>query len=466
MTADLLVNDSRRSDETSPKPKLPRRWVSVVREIAFLAMAALAYSLVRGLTDDRVELAFSNAEQVIAFERTLGIFIEPDLQAAALGSNLAVNAANAVYIGYWPILIGALGWLLLRHPIRYRYYRNAMLASGALSLAIFAAYPLAPPRFLPEHGFVDTIAAHSDSYRDFNASALVNEYAAMPSLHVGWILLANIAILATTRHRIVRVVAVAMPALMFTATVLTANHYIVDGAAGAVVVLVGLAIASTARRRAEADGTSVSAADRPRTGRRHHHRRRRRRPGGATRPDCEDLRPRPAADLGATYRPRGRSTMSRLSSLRVSGGQEPGALPVMRGRVVRVLMGLPSASALAAAATAIGAVADAEPSALMVETWRMYGFVVFAALFALLAWRPLHYRWLWEIVIVNKLLLAVTAGGYATGVIGPGDVEDATAVFVADSVIVAVVVSAYLVCRGWRATPHRAQTGEPQRDVL
>lgn len=147
--------------------------------------------------------------------------------------------------------------------------------------------------------------------------------------------------------------------------------------------------------------------------------------------------------------------MSQYSSLHVSGSQEPGALPVMRGRVVRVLMGLASVSALAAAVTAIGAVADVDASALMVETWRMYGFVVFAALFALLAWRPLQYPWLWEIVIVNKLLLAVTAGGYATGVIGPGEVDGATAALVADSVVVAVLVSAYLVCRGWRATPHR-----------
>ena len=97
---------------------------------------------------------------------------------------------------------------------------------------IFALYPLAPPRFLPEHGFVDTIAANSAGYRDFNASALVNEYAAMPSLHVGWVLLVSIAIMNLVRSRAVRATAAVLPIAMFGAIVLTGNHYIVDGIAG------------------------------------------------------------------------------------------------------------------------------------------------------------------------------------------------------------------------------------------
>jgi hypothetical protein len=121
--------------------------------------------------------------------------------------------------------------------------------------------------------------------------------------------------------------------------------------------------------------------------------------------------------------------------------------------VARGLMGLASVSALAAAVGAIPALGDAGASALMAETWRFYGFIAFAGLFALLAWRPLHYRWLWEIVILNKLLLTVTAGGYVAGVFGPGDVEGATASFVADAVLVAMTIAAYVLCRGWRAAP-------------
>ena len=208
----------------------------------FVGTAALLYSLVRGLTDDRVDLAFTNAERLISLERGLGVFVEPWLQGWATASDVVVNLANAVYILYWPIIVGTLVWLLARRPAAYRFYRNALLASGAFSLGVFALYPLAPPRFLPEYGFIDTIAAHSDGYREFNASALVNEYAAMPSLHFGWVLLAGIAIYRLVEHRLARAIAVALPVLMLSAIVLTGNHYLMDAVVGGTVVLAGLGV--------------------------------------------------------------------------------------------------------------------------------------------------------------------------------------------------------------------------------
>lgn len=132
----------------------------------------------------------------------------------------------------------------------------------------------------------------------------------------------------------------------------------------------------------------------------------------------------------------------RESVSRASGGRITAA---------RVLMWLASASAVVAAIGAVPAVLAADSGQLMAETWRMYGFLVFAALFALLAYRPLGYRWLWEIVIVNKLLLAVTAAGFVTGVVGPGDVVGAVEAAVADGVLVVLLVVSYVLCRGWRA---------------
>ncbi|HEX6578570.1 MAG TPA: phosphatase PAP2 family protein [Jiangellaceae bacterium] len=226
-----------------------RRSRTSLREVALIAAAALLYTLVRGLTDERVPVAFANADAVISFERAVGIFVEPGLQVAVLEREFMVEVVNAVYIAYWPIVAGALGWVLVRHRSHYPLYRNAVLSSGAVSLVIFALYPLAPPRFVTEHGFIDTIAANSPGYRDFNASALVNEYAAMPSLHVGWILLVSIAIINLARSRPARAAAAVLPVAMFAATVLTANHYIIDGIAGALVVLLGLATATALRRR-------------------------------------------------------------------------------------------------------------------------------------------------------------------------------------------------------------------------
>lgn len=232
-----------------------RRWQRAVREVVLLAVAGLAYSLVRGLTDDRVDVAFANAGRVIDLERGLGIFVEPRLQDAVVDTPV-VHVANALYILYWPIIIGAFAWLLLRHPDRYPVFRNAVLVSGAISLAIFAAFPLAPPRFLAGNGFTDTIAVHSAGYRDFNASALVNEYAAMPSLHLGWVLLVTLAAMSVVRSRGARIALAGLPVAMFAAIVLTGNHFVVDGVVGAAVVLTGLLVARALDR--------TPATDRPR----------------------------------------------------------------------------------------------------------------------------------------------------------------------------------------------------------
>lgn len=221
------------------------RWASVVREVVLIAAGALLYSLVRGLTDDRVDVAFDNAERVISFERGMGMFIEPDLQAAIVGTPWSVDVANAIYIAYWPIIIGAAVWLLFAHRAEFPLYRNALLISGALGLALFAAFPLAPPRFL--HGFADTIAAESDGYRSFNASALVNEYAAMPSMHFGWVLLVGIAIITLSSNRLLKTVGVVLPVLMLWSIVVTGNHYILDAVVGGAVVLAGLSLANLMR---------------------------------------------------------------------------------------------------------------------------------------------------------------------------------------------------------------------------
>jgi hypothetical protein len=111
----------------------------------------------------------------------------------------------------------------------------------------------------------------------------------------------------------------------------------------------------------------------------------------------------------------------------------------------RVLMGLAAAGALAAAATSIQVVRNAGPESQMVEIWRLAGFVLFSGLFALLAYRPLHYAGVWELVIVNKLALTIAALTYASDAAGAG------AVAVVDGILTGVLLAAYLLSRGWSA---------------
>ncbi|MEU4294772.1 phosphatase PAP2 family protein [Kribbella sp. NPDC026596] len=226
----------------------------VAREVTVIAAAIVLYFGVRGLIATRVEVAYRNAESVIALERWSGVFVEPKLQAAVTAHGWIANTVSYIYIyGHWPVLLTTLLWLLIRHRDAYPTFRNAMLLSGAIGLVIFTVFPVAPPRFMAAYGFVDTVTKETEAYRVLQPPAFVNQYAAMPSLHFGWNLLMGIAVAGLAGHRLVRLLGWLMPVLMLAAIVLTANHYLFDGLAGGLIALVSLfavnRLGSAGRRR-------------------------------------------------------------------------------------------------------------------------------------------------------------------------------------------------------------------------
>ncbi len=212
-------------------------------QILLVGGAALAYFGVRGLTEGSLPEATGNAEALVRLERALGLGWEEWVQSLVIGSDALVTLANWVYIyGHWPVVGVALATLFVLAPDRYYLLRNAMFASGAIGLVIFALVPVVPPR-LGILEIVDTVSERSTSYRTLQPPGLVNQYAALPSLHFGWNLLVGIVVWRSTRVGIVRVAAVAMVAAMGVAVVATANHYVVDVLAGGAVALVGLLVA-------------------------------------------------------------------------------------------------------------------------------------------------------------------------------------------------------------------------------
>lgn len=111
----------------------------------------------------------------------------------------------------------------------------------------------------------------------------------------------------------------------------------------------------------------------------------------------------------------------------------------------RVLMGMSAVGALAAAAASTQVVRDAGPETQVVEIWRLAGFILFSGLFALLAYRPLHYAGVWELVFLNKLALTIVALTYAS------DADGAGVVALVDGILTGIIFTAYLLSRGWRA---------------
>ncbi|MXW42993.1 MAG: phosphatase PAP2 family protein [Acidimicrobiia bacterium] len=219
-----------------------RNWRDFPGQVFIVTLAALIYFGVRMITKGAEDAAFNNAYDLITFQSWLKLDFEAWAQSAVLDYRWVVTFFNWVYVWlHWPMLLGTL--LALYHFNRQRYtlMRNAMIVSGALGLMFFVLFPVAPPRFFA--GFTDTVAELSSSYKFLQPPSIVNKYAAMPSFHVGWNVLAGVVIFRSTKSIAVRIFAVSSPLLMSIAVILTGNHWIVDGFVGIALVMIGLFVA-------------------------------------------------------------------------------------------------------------------------------------------------------------------------------------------------------------------------------
>jgi PAP2 superfamily len=217
---------------------LPQGWVDVLRQVALFGAAYLAYRLVRGLVEGDANAAFAHARDVISLERTLHLFVEPSVQAWASGSRVLMDLSSWLYVNaQTTVTVGALVFLYLRHNRNFYFVRNMFMIAMAIALVGYTVFPTAPPRFMPEWGFIDSVSDFTGvhvSHASTLASTLFNPYAAVPSMHVAFALMIGWPLARLSRRRIVKVLWLLYPFLMAFVIVATANHFIVDAMLGAV----------------------------------------------------------------------------------------------------------------------------------------------------------------------------------------------------------------------------------------
>lgn len=214
---------------------------AVLREVAQILAAFLVYNLGRVLATQELGRADAHAHDVLHVERWLRLPAEATLQTWALGHDWMVEAANRYYVSvHFPLTIAALVWLYRYRRRAYHWAKRALLGATAVALVFTVLLPVTPPRLLGSLGMVDT--GHAGGISIYQAPVLgsmSNEYAAMPSLHVGWALLIAIVLVAACRTRW-RWLWLLHPAATVFVVVSTANHYWLDGIAGAALVLAAL----------------------------------------------------------------------------------------------------------------------------------------------------------------------------------------------------------------------------------
>lgn len=208
-------------------------------EFGIMTLLFALYYATRGLAAGKESDAFRNAYGVMDLERRLGLFREIWLQAWIMAEPAIVRLLNFVYMYTHMtglVLFGA--WVFVYHQPRYREIRNIFLALLVSGLLVYTLFPLAPPRFFPYSGFVDTLALYSGvNYEQPSLAMLYNPFAAMPSLHVAFALFCGIGLIRLGRRPVHWMLGVLHPFLMITAVVGTGNHYILDAIAGSALTI-------------------------------------------------------------------------------------------------------------------------------------------------------------------------------------------------------------------------------------
>lgn len=236
-----------------PPGPAPRGRPAFWRELALVAVTYALYTLTRNSLPAHHARARANALDLYAAEQHLHIDIERTINdlVAGTSSNPLSEVANYIYaLSHFGVTFTVLIWLYVARPFAYRTARTVLLLTTLLGLVGYWSYPLAPPRFFPRLGFVDTVIRDHmwGSWGSTTVTDATNQYAAMPSMHVAWSIWVAAVLAVWARPRWLRVGALAYPVIIFFVIAGTANHWTLDAIGGLVVISVATAGVVVARR--------------------------------------------------------------------------------------------------------------------------------------------------------------------------------------------------------------------------
>ncbi|MDT0344617.1 phosphatase PAP2 family protein [Streptomyces litchfieldiae] len=242
-------------EETAAAPA-PRRWSSlrVARrprlwfELLLIAISYGTYSLIRNAAPDQVAEAQSNARWIWDVQDSLGLAFERGINHAAESVTWLIVAMNYYYATlHFIVTIVVLVWLFRSHPGRYGATRLVLFATTGVALLGYYFYPLAPPRLMEGMDFIDTATVHhtwgSLSAEGTAMASVSNQYAAMPSMHIGWSLWCGITILVLARPLWLKILGALYPVVTLLVIVATANHFWLDAVGGMICLAFGYAVA-------------------------------------------------------------------------------------------------------------------------------------------------------------------------------------------------------------------------------
>jgi len=199
---------------------------------------------------------------IASLERSLHIFVESNVQAAARKVPGAVGALGLLYLTLHLAVTGTyLVWLHRRRPAAFPLVRTTVMVASALALIGYVAFPTAPPR-LAALGIADTL---SGGHLDLNhglISSLYNPFAAVPSMHVGYAAIVGASLIRDGSRPALRAAGLLYPTLVLLVIVATGNHFLLDAVAGVIVAAVAAGAARLLIVHGNRSGSASTARDR------------------------------------------------------------------------------------------------------------------------------------------------------------------------------------------------------------
>ncbi|MER8010492.1 phosphatase PAP2 family protein [Streptomyces sp. NPDC094149] len=223
-------------------PRRPRLWF----EILLIAVSYWTYSIVRNAVPEQRGKALRNADWIWKTEHQLGIAVEQSVNHTVNSVSWLIVGMNYYYATlHFIVTLSVLVWLFRSHPGRYAATRLVLFATTGVALVGYYLYPLAPPRLMNGSHFLDTVLIHRTwgSMASGDLKHMSNQYAAMPSMHIGWSLWCGLTVFALARVPWARVLGLLYPVATLIVIVATANHFWLDAVGGLLCLAFGYAVA-------------------------------------------------------------------------------------------------------------------------------------------------------------------------------------------------------------------------------
>ena len=241
-------------------------WLSVRHSLRAEAVLVLVlygvYEAARGLVAGDTSEGVRHAHDIVALERSTGLLVEDRVQDATHAVPGLVGVLGIAYLTlHLAVSVAVLLWLHRRRPAAYPLVRTTLVLASGIALIGYLAYPTAPPR-LAGIGIADTVSGGHVDLNSGLVSSLYNPYAAVPSMHFGYALVAGAAVAWLTSRRLVQAAAAFYPAFVLLVIVATGNHFLVDALAGAAVTALA-AGAALLLARPRGDARRVAFPERP-----------------------------------------------------------------------------------------------------------------------------------------------------------------------------------------------------------